>query len=50
VLAAVDWENLVPAGAFVVGAALGSIATIRVMRNILGYVRADHDRHDPTRM
>jgi hypothetical protein len=45
VLGAVDWENLVPAGAFVVGVALGTIATIRVMRHVLGYVRADHERH-----
>jgi hypothetical protein len=50
VIADVDWSNLTFAGAFVVGAALGTLATIRVMRYVLGYVRRDHDRHDPTSM
>ena len=40
-LAAVEWGNLTHAGAFVVGAALGSVGTIRVMRHVLGYARED---------
>lgn len=36
---ATDWENLTVAGAFVLGAALGTIATIRVMRVVFGYVQ-----------
>jgi hypothetical protein len=35
---ATDWSNLTVAGAFIVGAALGSLATIRVMRVVFGYV------------
>lgn len=40
-LAAVDWANLTFAGAFVVGAALGTVATIRVFRYVLDYVRRE---------
>ena len=32
---AVDWENVNLAGAFVLGAILGVLATIRVMRAVL---------------
>ena len=32
--AAVDWDNLVPAAAFVLGAILATIATIRVVRAV----------------
>jgi hypothetical protein len=39
VLASTEWENLTVAGAFVLGAALGTLATIRVMRVVFGYVR-----------
>lgn len=35
----VVWENLTVAGAFIAGVALGSLATIRVMRVVFGYVR-----------
>jgi hypothetical protein len=42
-LAATDWSSLTHAGAFVVGAVAGSVATIRVMRHVLGYVRKDSD-------
>lgn len=31
----VDWENVNLAGAFVIGATLGTLATIRVMRAVL---------------
>jgi hypothetical protein len=31
----VDWENVNLAGAFVLGAVLGTLATIRVMRAVL---------------
>ena len=34
VLAAVDWDQLVPAGAFVLGAALATLATIRIVRAV----------------
>jgi hypothetical protein len=37
--ASTEWENLTLAGAFIFGAALGTIATIRVMRAVFGYVR-----------
>ena len=32
---AVDWENVNLAGAFVLGATLGTLATIRVMRAVM---------------
>jgi len=32
---AVDWENVNLAGAFVLGAVMGTLATIRVMRAVL---------------
>lgn len=32
---AVEWENVHLAGAFVIGAVLGTLATIRVMRAVL---------------
>jgi hypothetical protein len=35
---ATDWENLTVAGAFIVGVVLGSLATIRVMRVVFGYI------------
>ena len=41
-----EWENLSLAGAFVLGAALGTLATIRVMRVIFGYVQP-HRRRPP---
>jgi hypothetical protein len=47
VFGATDWANLTHAGAFVVGAALGVVATIRVMRHVLGYVRRDDQHHNP---
>jgi hypothetical protein len=34
VLAAVDWDNLTVAGAFVLGAVLAALATIRVTRAV----------------
>ena len=38
---AVDWTNLSLAGGFVVGVIAGTIATIRVFRYVLEYVRRD---------
>jgi uncharacterized membrane protein len=35
VLAAIQWENVHIAGAFLLGSILGSLATIRVMRAVL---------------
>ena len=39
--AAVEWSNLTLAGGFVVGVIAGTIATIRVFRYVLEYVRRD---------
>jgi len=36
---ATEWENLTIAGAFMLGITLGSIATIRVMRVVFGYIQ-----------
>jgi len=41
------WSDAAIAGAFVLGAAAGTIATIRVTRYLLGYLRADQGRHRP---
>jgi uncharacterized membrane protein len=43
----VDWANLTVAGAFVVGVIAGTIATIRVLRYLLSYLRREQD--DPRR-
>ena len=48
-LAAVDWTNLTIAGAFVVGVLGGTIATIRVTRYLLGYLRREQDANPGTR-
>jgi hypothetical protein len=34
VVAAIDWDNLTVAGAFILGAALATIATIRIVRAV----------------
>jgi hypothetical protein len=49
VTAAVDWDNLVPAAAFVLGAILATIATIRIVRAVSGTLREERrkDRDDP---
>jgi hypothetical protein len=46
VTADIDWSNLQVASAFVLGAALGTIATIRVMRAVLHVVRPDRHRDE----
>lgn len=43
-LAAVDWSALELAGAFVVGAIGGTIATIRLLRYLLDYLRSERKR------
>jgi hypothetical protein len=43
IAAGTEWASLTHAGAFVVGVALGAVATIRVMRHVLGYVRREHE-------
>jgi hypothetical protein len=41
---AVEWSNVHLAGAFVIGATLGSIATIRIMRHVLRTFEFERDR------
>ena len=41
IVAGVDWANLNVAAAFVVGAILGTIGTIRITRYLLEYLRRD---------
>lgn len=43
-IAAVDWENLTVAGAFVLGAALATFATIRVVRNVTSIFEGEPKR------
>lgn len=40
----VDWQNLQVASAFVLGAVLGTFATIRVMRAVLRTFRHDREQ------
>lgn len=44
-LAAVDWDNLVPAAAFVLGAIVATVATLRVVRAV-AVMFGRRDRHD----
>jgi len=48
-MGAVDWSNIVPAGAFIAGAVLGSLATIRVMRWVLDYIARKDPQPKPPR-
>lgn len=41
---AADWSNLTVASAFVVGAVLGTVATIRLTRALLTYLRDEAAR------
>jgi hypothetical protein len=34
-LAAVDWDSLVPAGAFILGVAFGTLAVIRIVKAVV---------------
>ena len=45
-IAGVDWDNVNLAGAFVIGAVLATIATIRIFRVIAGTVRAERRKDD----
>ena len=47
IYAGVDWSNLTVAAAFILGALLGTVATIRLTRALLEYLRRDHDEHHP---
>lgn len=40
-IAAIDWENVNLAGAFIIGAVLATIATIRIMRVVSGAFRSE---------
>ena len=44
--AATDWSNLTVAGAFLVGAVLGTIGTIRILRYLLEYLRNERTSED----
>ncbi len=44
-LGAVDWDNLVPAAAFVLGAVLATFATLRVVRALTGLFSDTAERH-----
>jgi hypothetical protein len=44
VLGAVDWANLVPASAFVLGAVLATVATLRVMRAVISSFQPESRR------
>lgn len=44
ILAGADWSNLTVATAFVLGAILGSVATVRLTRALLDYLRRDRDQ------
>jgi uncharacterized membrane protein YesL len=43
----VDWSALTLAGAFVLGAAGGTVATLRVMRSVAAYLSGVPRRRDP---
>lgn len=48
--AAVDWSNLTVAGAFVLGAVLATVATLRVVRSLTNlFSSVDRRRHDHDR-
>lgn len=42
-VAAVDWANLTVAAGFILGAILGTVATIAVMRTLVSWFRRDRD-------
>jgi hypothetical protein len=46
VTAAVDWASLHVAGAFVLGAVLGTVATIRIMRAVALVIRTERRKDD----
>ena len=45
-LADIDWSNMQVAGAFVLGAVLGTVATIRLTRFLLDYLRREQGHLD----
>jgi len=48
VLGAVDWANLTVAGAFILGATLGAVAVLRLVRVVAEYLRGERDSRHPT--
>lgn len=42
--AAVDWQSVHVAGAFVLGAVIGAVAVMRITRHLLEYLRRERDR------
>lgn len=44
-MVATDWSNLEIAGAFIAGAVAGVVATIRVTRALLTYLRREQNEH-----
>jgi hypothetical protein len=45
-LAATDWSNLTVAGAFLLGAAMATIATIRVVKHVTNFYAAVRRREE----
>ena len=45
-LAAIEWDNVNIAGAFVIGSVLGALAAIRIFRVIAGTVRTERRKDD----
>jgi hypothetical protein len=47
-VAQTDWANLTLAGAFLVGAALATVATLRVVRHVTAFFsKVERERHGP---
>jgi hypothetical protein len=46
VVAAVDWNVVTAAGAFILGASLGTLATIRIAKVVATFLTDLRDRHD----
>jgi hypothetical protein len=45
VLAGIEWENVNIAGAFIIGAVLATVATIRIVRAVSIMLRDEQRRH-----
>jgi hypothetical protein len=45
VLAGIEWENVNIAGAFIIGAVLATVATIRIVRAVSIMLRDEQHKH-----